>query len=176
MSGKHDSLYKKIGNVYNKIEEYLLVSSLIFTVLLIFYQVIMRYVFNNSSFWSEELARYIFMWQIWMGASIGFKDDKHIKIEVFTNILRGKAKVFFSMVSNLLMFAFCVFLVVKGWEFLQLTSRLRMVTPALRVSYVYVYLSLPLSSLVVGLRMAFLTYGDLKMLFSSAQQVEGGKA
>ena len=75
-----------------------------------------------------------------------------------------------------LMFAFCVFLVVKGWEFLKLTSMLRMVTPALRVSYVYVYMALPLSSLVVGLRMACLTYGDFKKLFSSAQQIEGGKA
>ena len=170
------SAIRKLGNLYNKIEEYLLVGSLVFTVLLIFYQIIMRYVFNNSSFWSEEMARYIFMWQIWMGASIGFKDDKHIKIEFFTNMLSGKVKIFFSMVSNLLMFAFCIFLVVKGWEFLRLTYMLNMVTPALRISYVFVYVSLPLSSLVVGLRMAFLTYGDFKKLFSSAQQIEGGKA
>ena len=170
---KAGGLYGKIGNVYNKIEEYLLVSSLVFTVLLIFYQVVMRYVFNNSSFWSEELARYIFMWQIWLGASVGFKDDKHIKIEFFTNMLRGKVKVFFSLISNLLMFAFCVFLAVKGWEFLKLTYMLRMVTPALRFSYVYVYASMPLSALVVSLRMAGMAYCDLKTLFSS---VEGGKA
>jgi TRAP-type C4-dicarboxylate transport system permease small subunit len=169
-------VYRKIGSVYNKIEEYLLVSSLVFTVLLIFYQVIMRYVFNNSSFWSEELARYVFMWQIWMGASIGFKDDKHIRIEVFTSMLRGKVKVFFSLLSNLLVLVFCVFLVVKGWEFLKLTGRLNMVTPALRFSYIYVYASMPLSSLVVGLRMAGTVYGNLKMLFSSARQAEGGKA
>ena len=172
---KLGGLYKKIGNVYNKIEEYLLVSSLVFTVSLVFYQVIMRYVFNNSSFWSEELARYIFMWQIWLGASIGFKDDKHIKIEFFTNMLRGKVKVFFSLVSNLLMLAFCVFLVVKGWEFLKLTYKLKMVTPALRYSYVYVYASMPLSSLVVSFRIAGMACGDLKKLFSSAQQVKEGK-
>lgn len=172
---KLSGLYVRIGNVYNKIEEYLLVSSLVFTVLLVFYQVIMRYVFNNSSFWSEELARYIFMWQIWMGASIGFKDDKHIKIEFFTNMLRGKVKVFFSLLSNLLMLAFCIFLVVKGWEFLKLTYMLKMVTPALRYSYVYVYASMPLSALVVSLRMLGLVYNDFKMLFSAAQQTEGGK-
>ena len=172
---KLGGLCRKFGNAYNKIEEYLLVSSLVFTVLLVFYQVIMRYVFNNSSFWSEEVARYVFMWQIWMGASIGFKDDKHIKIELITGRLRGKVKVFFSLVSNLLMFLFCVFLVVKGWEFLMLTYRLKMVTPALRYSYVYVYASMPLSSLIVGLRMAGMVYGDIKTLFSSARQIEGGE-
>ena len=172
---KTGGLLKKIVNIYDKTEEYLLVSSLVFTVLLIFYQVIMRYVFNNSSFWSEELARYIFMWQIWMGASIGFRDNKHIKIELLTGRLHGKVKVFFSLVSNLLMFLFCIFLVVKGWEFLKLTKMLKMVTPALRFSYVFVYMSMPLSSLVVSLRMAGLVYKDLKTLFSSGQ-VEGGKS
>jgi len=174
-SGKTGGLYRKIGNVYNKIEAYLLVSSLVFTVLLIFYQVIMRYVFNNSSFWSEEAARYIFMWQIWMGASIGFKDDKHIKIELFTKMLRGKVKIFFSLLSNLLMLAFCVFLIVKGWEFLKLTFMLNMVTPALRFSYVYVYASMPLSALAVSCRMAGMVCGDFKILISSEREIEGGK-
>ena len=133
----------------------------------------MRYVFNNSSFWSEELARYVFIWQIWMGASIGFKDDKHIKIELLTSRLQGKAKVFFSLLSNLLMLAFSVFVAVKGLEYLRLTYMLKKVTPALRYSYVYVYASLPLSALSVGLRMVGVACGEIKTLFSSAPQIKG---
>ena len=176
LGGLLQTVYRKIGNVYNKTEEYLLVSSLVFTVLLVFYQIIMRYVFNNSSFWSEELARYIFIWQIWLGASIGFKDDKHIKIGILTGRLRGKAKVFFSLLSNLLMLAFCVFLVVKGWEYLRLTYMLKKVTPALRYSYVYVYISLPLSALAVGFRMVGTVCGEFKTLLSSSRQIERGEA
>ena len=168
--------YRKFGQTYNKIEEYLLVSSLIFTVLLIFYQVIMRYVFKNSSFWSEELARYVFIWQIWLGASIGFKDDKHIKIELLTRRLRGKTKVLFSLLINLLMLFFCVFLVIKGCEYLQLTYMLNKVTPALRYSYVYVYVSLPLSALAVGFRMAGAIDSEFKALLSSSRRTEGGEA
>lgn len=170
------AVYKKIGGVYSKIEEYLLVGSLIFTVLLIFYQVIMRYVFNNSSFWSEELARYIFMWQIWLGAAIGFKDDKHIKIELLTGKLKGKAKVFFSLLSNLIMIAFCVFLIVKGIEYLKLVHMLKKVTPALRYSYVFVYASLPVSALAVGLRLLGTVCGEIKTLLSPSPRIEGGGA
>lgn len=58
---------KKVIGFYNSLEAHLLVISLAFTTLLIFVQVVMRYVFNNSLSWSEELARYVFIWQIWLG-------------------------------------------------------------------------------------------------------------
>ena len=54
---------------FDNAEEYLLVGSLAFNVVLVFFQVVMRYVFQNSLSWSEELARYIFLWQTWVGAS-----------------------------------------------------------------------------------------------------------
>ena len=118
----------------------------------------------------------LFRSQIWLGASIGFKDDKHIKIELLIGRLRGKAKVFFSLLSNLLMLAFCVFVVIKGLEYLRLTYMLKKVTPALRYSYVYVYASLPLSALSVGLRTAGMACGEVKTLFSSAPQIKGDEA
>lgn len=57
------SILSRIGNIYNNLEEYLLVVSLVINVLLVFLQVIMRTVFKNSLTWSEELSRYIFIWQ-----------------------------------------------------------------------------------------------------------------
>ena len=53
------SILSRIGNIYNNLEEYLLVVSLVINVLLVFLQVIMRTVFKNSLTWSEELSRYI---------------------------------------------------------------------------------------------------------------------
>ena len=49
------SILSRIGNIYNNLEEYLLVVSLVINVLLVFLQVIMRTVFKNSLTWSEEL-------------------------------------------------------------------------------------------------------------------------
>ena len=39
---------KRLAHVYNKLEEYALVYTLAFCVVIISFQVIMRYVFNNS--------------------------------------------------------------------------------------------------------------------------------
>ena len=71
------SILSRIGNIYNNLEEYLLVVSLVINVLLVFLQVIMRTVFKNSLTWSEELSRYIFIWQIWLGASIAWEQVLH---------------------------------------------------------------------------------------------------
>ena len=64
---KKKSILSQFTNIYNNLEEYLLIISLVCNVLLVFLQVIMRTVFKNSLTWSEELSRYIFIWQIWLG-------------------------------------------------------------------------------------------------------------
>ena len=55
---------KKVFMLLDKhLEEILLVFGTMVMILLIFYQVVMRRCFNSSIAWSEELARYIFIWQ-----------------------------------------------------------------------------------------------------------------
>ena len=70
----------KIISFIDKLEEILLVSMFVLMVLIIFIQVIMRYVFNNSLSWSEELGKFLFVWLSWIGISIGERRNEHIKI------------------------------------------------------------------------------------------------
>src|SRR5665648_198612 len=85
---------RKIANIYNKTEEYFLLTALVISVVLIFYQVVMRYVFNNSSSWTEELSRYLFIWMSWLGTSLSARENKHIRVELLETALinRGKFK------------------------------------------------------------------------------------
>ena len=82
---------KKIFQKYNNFEERLLIGSLFFNVLLIFSQILMRTIFNYSLSWTEELSRYIFIWQTWLGTSIALKYKQHIRVEILINIFK-KAK------------------------------------------------------------------------------------
>ena len=81
------------------LEEYLLIGSFFITVTVIFIQVVARYVFNNSLTWSEEFARYIFVWQIWLGASYAAKINKHINITVAREKMPQRIRSFWKLWS-----------------------------------------------------------------------------
>ena len=82
---------------FDNAEEYLLVGSLAFNVVLVFFQVVMRYVFQNSLSWSEELARYIFLWQTWLGASYAVKEHRHLRVEMLADRFKGRARLVFEL-------------------------------------------------------------------------------
>ena len=96
--------------LYNKFEEYLLVLSLAVSVALVALQIVFRYFINASIPWSEELTRYIFIWQIWLGTSFAQRDGKHLKVEVLYSLMNPAGKKFLSVLSNLIFLSFCVFL------------------------------------------------------------------
>lgn len=166
---------KKLVNGYNQLEAHLLVLSLAFTTILIFIQVILRYVFNNSLSWSEELARYIFIWQIWLGTSVSMKENEHICLDMLNNKLQGKAKIALALVANILMLLFCAFLAKYGWDLVYSMMSRGNKSVALRIPMWLVYLALPLSQLAVGLRVVGRIVGNLRGL-SGKQMQEGGDA
>lgn len=145
---------KKIGNFYNKFEEYLLVGSLVFNVVLVFVQVIMRSVFNYSLSWSEELSRYIFIWQTWLGASIALKYDEHIKVEIIFSINKSaKFRKAINILSNIIFFAFSLFLVLNGWQLTNSMISRNTLSSGMRIPLAAVYISLPVSSLAICIRL-----------------------
>ena len=145
-------------------EEYLLVVLMVVEVVVVFAQVLTRYVFHSPLAWSEELARYIFIWLIWLGTSISMKSKEHIRMDMLSNALHGKAKVGLDLFSNILMLAFCVFLVIYGWTLVSSMMTRGNLSVALRLPMWIVYLSLPLSQLIVGLRVIGHMVGDIRKL------------
>lgn len=124
--------------------------SLIFTVVLVFFQVILRYVFGSSLSWSEELARYIFIWQIWLGTSVAQRDRSHVRIEAFEK--EGAGKRYFRIISDIIWLIFCLILVKYGFELVFSIYKRGLISAAMRMPMYLVYLSLPVSQLAVALR------------------------
>ena len=142
---KKDSFFGKLVYGYDKLEEYVLCASLVLTTLIIFVQVIMRSVFNSSLTWSEELTRYIFIWQIWMGVSIAQKDKAHIKVEILKSFVKNqKVIAVVDVIATILLIAFNIFLVTSGVELVQQMISRGNVSSAMRMPMWIVYIVLPL--------------------------------
>lgn len=123
------------------IELYICVFLMSFMTLLIFVQVIMRYVFNNSLSWSEELARYVFIWLIYIGISYGCKLRKHIKIDAALYLFPKKARRYVVLIGDVLFIAFAVYITVTGFSYSMDQIKYNMRSPALKIPYQYIYMS-----------------------------------
>jgi TRAP-type C4-dicarboxylate transport system permease small subunit len=152
----------KISTAYNKLEENLLYFSLVCNVALIFAQVVMRYVFSNSLSWSEELARYIFIWQTWLGASYATRMHRHLRIEVLSEHLHGKAKQALELLILALWIFFGVSLVYKGCQVVYMIGRRHQVSAAMGIPMAIPYLAVPCGALAMTVRLVFQFIGVIK--------------
>ena len=123
------------------IELYICVFLMSFMTLLIFVQVVMRYVFNNSLSWSEELARYVFIWLIYIGISYGCKLRKHIKIDAALYLFPKKVRPYVVVIGDILFIVFAVYITITGFTYSMEQIQYDMRSPALKIPYQYIYLS-----------------------------------
>lgn len=150
-------LLKKFGHIFNKIEHHTLVVALTVMVVVIFTNVVMRYVFNNSLSWSEELARYLFIWFSWMGVSAGLKDGEHLRVEILATTLKKhglyKANELVTIFVAAVWLATTAIVTYYGFIVVESQMSLHVVTPAMRIPVWFGYLSVPACSAVIGIRL-----------------------
>lgn len=107
--------------------------------LVIFAQVIMRYIFSNSLSWSEELARYLFIWLIYLGISYGCKIMKHIKIDAALKLFPRKVRSFVMVAGDIIFLGFAIYIMVTGFQLTMMQIQLTKTSPAMRLPLQYVY-------------------------------------
>ena len=120
--------------------------------ILIFIQVVMRYVFSNSLSWSEELARYMFIWLIYLGVSYGAKIRKHIKIDAGLKLFPKKLRPNVVILGDILFFLFAMYIVYTGYKYVLMQATLGKVSPALSIPYKYIYAAPFVGFIMVSIR------------------------
>jgi TRAP-type C4-dicarboxylate transport system permease small subunit len=108
----------------------------------VFAQVVTRYVFNYTPSFGEELARYMFVWVVFLSLPIVAKKGGHMAIEMITVRLKGAALRRVNLIAD----AFTlVFLGIMVWHGIGMVMRASYQTsPALQISMSWVYLAIPL--------------------------------
>lgn len=82
---------------------------------LIAVQVFMRKIGHSLS-WSEELARYMFIWLIYLGISYGASIMKHIKIEAALKLYPEKWRPYIVIVGDILFLSFALYIAYLSWQ------------------------------------------------------------
>lgn len=144
---------KKLMKVIDTVEEKFMVYSFLFTVALVFIQVCMRAFVNDSLPWSEELARYLFIWQCWVGVSFAQRSEKHIRIEILPSKLSEKGRARLDVLQMVITLMIVVFLIVYGVIMVQFLIGAGTRSSALQMPMYLVYIAMPLSCAVYGIRL-----------------------
>ena len=77
-------------------------------------QVTCRYVLGSPLVWSEELARYLYIWVCFLGAPVALRRGNHIAITLFVDLLPRKLARAISVFWHLVAFLFLVELAIQG--------------------------------------------------------------
>lgn len=119
----------------------------IFLVGLLFSQVVARYLFNFSIFWSEELARFIFIYLVLIGACIMARGREHIRITYFVSLLPQSVQQRIKLVVDFLVMFFLVILFVTS--LVKVKTSFNTVSQALEIPWAYIYLACTLSAAIM---------------------------
>jgi len=130
---------RKVINVYYRVLQVLLTLLIAVLIVPVAMQILSRYVgFVPRYIWTEEIARFAFIWIIMVGAAIAVRDGTHFDVDLLPEAKSRIGRLAAAMVVNLAIgFTGIVFL-VWGWDFAVLGSRQRSEIASLPMLSIYI--------------------------------------
>lgn len=145
----------KIINYFDKYtEEVLCATTFLLFVILSNLQVITRYVLpaQYSLVWTEEVARYLFVWCMYLGISWCIKGDSHLKVDMIKMVISPASLRILEIVISILIIAFSAVMVGYGYKVFMKQVTFGQTLAASGLPMWIVYLSFPVSALLVIIR------------------------
>lgn len=131
------------------LEEYMMMFLFAAMACLMGIQVIMRYMFNNSLVWSEELTRYCFIWAAFLSISLCIKRKISIKIDQLYNIMPVSIQRVMRLFTKIVMLIFFIYMLRYSFLVVNSTYLSQQRSPAVGIPMYLVQ-----SSTIVGFSLA----------------------
>ena len=139
----------------------LLISTIVVTITV---QVVTRYAFGQPLVWVEELAGYCFLWSVFLGAALGAKELRHIRIDTFVARLPVRRQAAWRAATWAIAGLCCAVIAVQAWDIMDVESRSR--TMSLPVDLPrHLFYSVPLfvCAASIGFTVAYLVCAELAL-------------
>ncbi|UFJ41788.1 TRAP transporter small permease [Brevibacillus humidisoli] len=137
--------------ILDKAENVFVVLTIFLATVLVFVNVVLR-AFGAGTTWSEELIRYLIIWLTFIGGSICVRKGEHVGIELLPEFLPARFRWVLRVLVNLIVILFLVLLIKYSTELTMFTYKNGQTAPALGIPMYWVYLCLPLGSLLMVIR------------------------
>jgi TRAP-type C4-dicarboxylate transport system permease small subunit len=109
--------------------------------LLTILQVFTRYVMGDPLSWTEELARYSFMWLIFVGMVLSLNRGAHASVDILSGYCQGVSRKVVELAVHCISLALFAVMCYHGYLLFVMSSG--QLSPAMRISIMVPYASLP---------------------------------
>lgn len=139
-------------------------------VVIVFMNVIMRYLFDSGLTWSDEVSVDLFVWFIFLGGILAELYGLHLKVDVFIDRMRPAWQRVCAIAADLLVVVAMLILFVGGVQQVEIASKNISSATGLPSSYIVVSMVIFAGAVIV------LTIGDLWKIMTGRKTFEEGDA
>ncbi|WP_298067993.1 TRAP transporter small permease [uncultured Mailhella sp.] len=157
----------KILNFIDILLKRLTIFCIALMLVIVFVQVITRYCFNYTPSFGEELARYLFVWTVFLSLPLLARSGGHMAIETLTNRIHGAKLKACRILADIFSFWFLAIMVWYGGKMVVLAQY--QTSPAMLIPMSYVYSVIPFGCFVMLL---YTVENFIKVIRTPADEVK----
>lgn len=124
------------------------VAAMSVMLVIIFAQVVTRYLFGYTPEWSEELARFLFVWVVFLGSALIMGESGHLAVQFLPDRVKGTALgTLLDIIVNVAGYVFIILLMTQGWKMTSIMTFQR--SPGMDLPMSWVYAIIPVSCVLM---------------------------
>ena len=156
-------LRKAFRGLFKALEWFAMICMVVLTVV-VFCDVVLRYIFKQGFSWTQEIATLMLVWFSLIGMAIGVLEKIHISIEMFTSHLPEKVISIIESIDHVLIAVFGGVMLYYGIVIMQMTKSSTL--PATKMPSAVLYVILPISGLLILLNALLVAAKQEKKIFN----------
>ncbi len=151
---------KRLDWVLTNIEEWSLFIIVMAALIALFANVVLRYGFNYTLAWSQELVRIVIIYSTFIGASVAIKQRSMIRIDAIVQIF-PKLKTGLTYYTDVLMLIFAAMMVYYGYKMAELQYVTHQKTIIMQIPLSAIYAIMPVMGIMIFLRTLMVITQDI---------------
>lgn len=169
-------ILNKISDGVNKVVSGVAIVLFVIMICACVLQVFFRFVLHNSLSWSEELARYCFIWMHLCGASLLLQNREHATVTAILDLIKGKVRRVWDLFIELVIMVDGLALVIYGAKLV--SSTWGNPSPAMSLNMGILNLAAPISGALLMLQALVMMATEITALAGKdgSAAAEGGEA
>jgi len=131
-------------------------------------QVLFRYVLNSPLYWTDELARYLFIWITFIGGAVAVERRAHLSLDFFYEKMPRTIKAIFKVIINLSAGVFLTAIVITGIKILSVTAD--QPSAMMGIPMAVPYLAVPIGAALMTMYLGITMVEDVKKILAGKEE------